>query len=53
MKKIIKWKNVLLIIIFVISCLVLLHDYVILATSLVQFIFIVILSNLLLLMLAN
>ena len=49
----IKWKNILLILVFIVSCIVLIHDYLIIATSLAQFTFIGVVTNLLALTLAS
>lgn len=53
MKKRIKWKNVFLLIIFVISCFVLLHDYLIVATSIAKFTMFGVITNLLALTLVS
>lgn len=49
----IKWKNILLILIFIVSCVVLIHDYLIIVTSLAQFTFIGVITNILALTLAS
>lgn len=49
----IKWKNILLILVFIVSCIVLIHDYLIIVTSLAQFTFIGVITNILALTLAS
>lgn len=51
--KIIKWKNILLILLFIVSCIVLIYDYLIIVTSLAQFTFIGVITNILALTLAS
>lgn len=43
----IKWKNIILMLIFIISCLVLIHDYFVIVTSLAQFTALGVITNLL------
>lgn len=43
----IKWKNIILMFIFIISCFVLIHDYFVIVTSLAQFTALGVITNLL------